>query len=205
MAVLINKKRCDNAKECSCIDECPTKAFTWDDKKRTVSVDNSLCINCRQCVIACEAGAVKVSRNEEEYQKIKTEYDMDIMTIEKLFQDRFGAAIVDEKYSLQFEDLKELLKKSEKDLLIELYNQDESKCLINSIPISEIIEKINKPCSYRKINIEKIEDLKEYDVYELPALLLINKNGLIIFKQEGFIDEGNKTELLNKVCIIQGK
>ena len=69
MSVLINKKRCDNADACSCIEECPTKAFYWDEENQTVAVDNNLCINCRNCMISCEAGAVKVARDEEEYRK----------------------------------------------------------------------------------------------------------------------------------------
>ena len=85
MGVLINKKRCDNAEICPCIAECPAKAFYWDAENLTVAVDNNLCVNCRQCILACEAGAVKVARNEAEAQKIKTEYDEDIMTIEELF------------------------------------------------------------------------------------------------------------------------
>lgn len=112
MSVLINKKRCDNADVCSCIGECPTKAFHFDKESNSVAVDNDLCINCRRCVLACEAGAVKVARNEEEYNQIKTENDEDIMTIEELFQDRFGASIVLDKYSLELSSLDDLIKDS---------------------------------------------------------------------------------------------
>ena len=86
MGVLINKKRCDNAEACSCIESCPTKAFYYDKKGKTVAVKNELCINCRQCMISCEAGAVKVYRTDEEYARLKTEYDEDVMTEEELFQ-----------------------------------------------------------------------------------------------------------------------
>jgi NAD-dependent dihydropyrimidine dehydrogenase PreA subunit len=199
MAVLVNKKRCDNAKECSCIGECSTGAFTWNDKANSIAVDNSLCINCRQCVIACEAGAVKVARTYEEYQEIKNEYDEDIMTIEKLFQDRFGASLVDEKYSLKLKNLDDLIRNAEKSLLIEFYNQDEARCLINSIPIKEIQEAINSPCSYRKINISNIDEVKKYNVDGLPALIYISNKKGIVKKYIGFVDVSEKKNYLDKI------
>ena len=198
MTVLINKKRCDNANICPCIEACPTKAFFWNEEQQSVAVNNSLCINCRQCVIACEAGAVKVARDEEEYQKIKTEYDEDIMTVEELFQDRYGASIVEEKYSLDFNQLNQLIKDSNKLLLIEFYNDDESRCLINSILINEIIEIIDSPVSYRKINITDINMLKQYDIKTLPSLLILS-NEKLIFKYDDFLDVENKEELFEKL------
>lgn len=200
MAVLVNKKRCDNAKECSCVSECPTGAFVWDDENNSIAVDNNLCINCRQCVIACEAGAVKVARSDEEYQKIKSEYDEDIMTVEKLFQDRFGASLIDEKYALEPEDLEDLIKDTEKSLLIEFYNQDEAKCLINSIPISEIQEAIGIPCSYRKINVSNLKGLEKYNITELPSLILISNKTEKIQSYTGFVDIKDKTHFLSKIC-----
>jgi Fe-S-cluster-containing hydrogenase components 1 len=198
MSVLINKKRCDNADVCPCIEECPVKAFSWDEENKTVVVDNNLCINCRQCMIACEAGAVKVARNEEEYQKIKTEYDEDIMTVENLFQDRYGASIIEGTYSLDITNLEQLNMDSNKLLLIEFYNEEEARCLVNSIPINEIISVINKPLSYRKINLTDLELLKKYEINELPSLLMFEK-GEIIFKYEGFVDVKEKEKLLNEI------
>jgi len=196
MGVLINKKRCDNADVCPCITECPTNAFYWNTDENSVAVDNNLCINCRQCVIACEAGAVKVARTDEEYQQIKTEYDEDIMTTEELFQDRYGAAIVDEKYDLDLINLEQLTKDSSKPLLIEFYNIDESRCLINSIPINDIIQAINLPISYRKINVLDIDLLKIYNIDTLPSLLVIS-NKEIIYKYIGFLDDIEKSKLLD--------
>jgi NAD-dependent dihydropyrimidine dehydrogenase PreA subunit len=199
MAVLVNKKRCDNAKECSCIGECPTGAFAWNEEKNSIAVDNSLCINCRQCVIACEAGAVKVARTDEEYQKIKSEYDEDIMTVENLFQDRFGASLVDEKYSLELKDLEGLINDAEKALLIEFYNQDEAKCLINSVPISEIQKAIGIPCSYRKINVSNLKELEKYNLTELPSLMFLSNQKGKIKRYEGFVDAKDKTNFLSEV------
>ena len=198
MSVLINKKRCDNADACSCIEGCPTKAFYWDSEKGTIAVDNNLCINCRNCMISCEAGAVKVARDEEEYQKIKTDYDEDIMTVEELFQDRYGATLVEEKYALDLGDLKEVVENSNKPLLIEFYSEEEAKCLINSIPVKEIIDSISYPVSYRKVNISNVNDLKEFGIEVLPALLII-ENGKVIYKWEQFVKVTEKEMLLKDI------
>lgn len=198
MSVLINKKRCDNADVCSCISECPTGAFYWDANKKTIAVDNNLCINCKQCVIACQAGAIKVATNDEEYNKIKNEYECDLMSMEELFQDRYGASIVDDKYSLDIEELDQLLKDSNKLLVIEFYSDDEARCLVNSIPINEIMKKINAPVSYRKINVTDINEVSKYGINELPSLLIYN-NGEETFKHEGFVYFFEKDKLLKEL------
>jgi len=198
MSVLINKKRCDNRDICPCIEECPTRAFYYDDIKKSVAVDNNLCIYCKQCIIACEAGAVKVATNDEEYNKIKNEYECDLMSVEELFQDRYGASIVDDKYSLDIEDLEQLLKDSNKHLLIDFFNDDDSSCLVNSIPINEIMKKINVPVSYRKINVTDINEVSKYGINELPSLLIYN-NGEEVFKHEGFVYFFEKDKLLKEL------
>lgn len=195
MGVLINKKRCDNARECSCIDACPAKAFKYDEERETVAVENSLCVNCRTCMIACEAGAVKVFRTEEEYEKIKTEYDEDAMTTEELFQDRYGASSIDEKYLLAIDELDDLIKTSNKPLLIEFYCEEEATCLINSIPIKEIVSAIPMDVSYRKVETTSDRLPKSYDISILPALVLLEKNA-VLFKREGFVKIDDKTVLL---------
>ena len=40
MAVLINFKICDNAKECGGIDVCPTGALSWNDVDSKIEIDN---------------------------------------------------------------------------------------------------------------------------------------------------------------------
>lgn len=197
MAVLINKKVCDNARECSCIEECPNHAFYYDEENDTIAVKESLCTQCRICMIACEAGAVKVSRSDEEYNKIKKEYDEDIRTVEQLFVDRYGAASIDEKYLVEINNLEKIIDDANRTLLIELYNEEESNCLINSIPIGEIINKIGD-VSYRKCNVNNIDEINKYNIKELPTLLLI-KDNKIINKYEGFCNIKDKEDLFKKI------
>lgn len=45
MAVLVNFKICDNAKECSGIEVCPTQALSWDEKEETIVIDNNKSFN----------------------------------------------------------------------------------------------------------------------------------------------------------------
>lgn len=200
MGVLINKKRCDNAEVCPCIEGCPQKAFYYDKERATVAVHNELCINCRKCMITCEAGAVKVYRNDDECAKIKTEYDEDIMTVEALFQDRYGATSVDEKYKIGLDNLDKLIEDSNKPLLIEFYDEDEASCLINSIPIEEIIGAVNVPLSYRKIEIDDLDSIKNFEIGELPALLII-EDGEIKFKHVGPVRVEDKDTLLDEIKI----
>ena len=196
MRVLINKKRCDNADVCGCIAECPVNAFFYDEATSSVGVDNSLCIGCRQCMIACPAGAVKVARTDEEYEQIKTEYDSDAMTVEKLFQDRYGAEIVDQSFHLELSALDSLIDNSNIPLLIEFYNLDEADCLINSVPIQDIIAGLGIDLSYRKINLNDPTLLAKYYITSLPALLIIN-GGEIQSKYEGVVHTSEADTLIS--------
>lgn len=196
MSVLINKKVCDNAKECSCIEECPSKAFYFDQEKNTIAVINNLCTKCRICMIACPAGAVKVARNEEEYQRIKKEYHEDIRTEEELFVDRYGAAPINEDYLFDIELLEELILDSNRPLLVELFKDDETiHCLIQSIPISEIINELNNNATYRKVEVIDNGQLGKYNIKTCPSLLLV-ENGKVIKTFEGFCHIKEKEKLL---------
>ncbi len=69
MAVLINFKICDNAKECGGIAVCPTGALSWNEEKGIIQIDNDKCISCGLCEKECPIGAIMVAKNEKEYSK----------------------------------------------------------------------------------------------------------------------------------------
>lgn len=69
MSVLINFKICDNSKDCNGIAVCPIKAFYWDEKKKTIAVDETKCISCGKCEESCPVDAIRVARNEKELKK----------------------------------------------------------------------------------------------------------------------------------------
>ena len=87
MPVLINWKICDNAKECNGIAVCPTGALFWDEKKKSIGIDNSKCVNCGKCEESCKVEAIHVAKNEEEYKKIKEQIDADPRKRSDLFID----------------------------------------------------------------------------------------------------------------------
>lgn len=93
MAVLVNFKICDNDKACSGMAVCPKRCFSWGEKG--LIIDNEKCISCGKCEEACMVSAIKVARNEEEYQKIKKEIEEDPRTINDLLVDRYGAKSID--------------------------------------------------------------------------------------------------------------
>ena len=88
MAVLINFKICDNAKECNGIAVCPSGALSWDEKKKTIFIDNSKCTSCGKCEKACMVNAIKVAKTKKEYDKFKKEIDGDDRTTSDLLVDR---------------------------------------------------------------------------------------------------------------------
>ena len=66
MAVQVNFKICDNAKECGGVAVCPTGAFSYDEEKNTIVIDNDKCISCGLCEKECPIGAIIVTKTEEE-------------------------------------------------------------------------------------------------------------------------------------------
>ena len=201
MAVLINFKICDNDKACSGKSVCPNGVFGWDEINNTLTVDNEKCISCGLCEKACMVSAIKVAKTEEEYEKIKKEFDEDPRSINDLLVDRYGATPIDEAMIAKEEEIKIKLLNAQRPLVVELYNEDSIMCLLKSIPIKEIADNFDKETRYRKIEVVSEELLKEYDIKELPSLLLFKDNKLL-GKIEGYYDESLKEELINKIKSI---
>jgi Fe-S-cluster-containing hydrogenase component 2 len=51
---------CVQCKERFCVNVCPTKALSINDKDGTILVDHNKCILCKSCVISCPYNGIKI-------------------------------------------------------------------------------------------------------------------------------------------------
>ena len=198
MAVLVNFKICDNAKECSCIQECPVGAFYWDESSKSIAIKDSVCTLCGICENACPVGAVKIAKTEKKLKILEDEYNKDIRTTDELFIDRYGATPINKSYLGNQSKFDVQVLQSVKLIVVELFNEDSIMCLLKSIPIRDILGDIKTNLTYRKIEVTDNSLLEEYKVLELPALLFF-KDGNFLGKIEGFYDIYEQDKLINKV------
>lgn len=204
MAVLINFKICDNAKECGGIAVCPTGALSWDKKNKKIKIDNKKCIACGACAGTCPIDAIRVAKNSNEYKKIKKEIDADKRKISDLMVDRYGASPIHPFFLIKEKDFDSsiLEQKLTPISVVEFFNDNSIMCLLKSIPYKEIIN--NDKITFRKINIADKKLLKKYKITKLPSLLFF-KNGKILGKIQGYYGKDKKTELKTKISKILGK
>ncbi len=191
MSVFVNFKICDNADECSGIEICPTNAIYWDGIKETVALDNEKCISCDSCVYACPAGAIRVAHNEEEAEKIQYDLDNDPRTRKDLLVERYGASPVDSSILISVKDAEEMIEKNISVLAIEIINNDDAPCLINSVPISEAFDL--EKYEYYKVTISDASYLsfaKKYSIHTCPALLIFRNENLALYI-EGIIENND--------------
>lgn len=196
MPVLINFKICDNAKECGGIAVCPTKALSWDDKKKSIKIDNSKCINCKKCVPACMVGAIQVADNDKDYEKMKRDIDSDPRKVSDLFVDRYGASPISKIFLIGKDKFEIEVFQSCKMAVAEFFNDESIQCLFTSIPISDLLE--NKDVKYRKVKLDDDSLIKRFKVKQLPALLFF-KNKKLVGKIEGYFDILKNREILTKI------
>jgi len=196
MPVLINFKICDNSEDCSGIEACPTGAFQWDEKNKTISVDNSKCISCGACEKSCPVDAIRVAKDEKEYKKIKKEIDRDSRKVSDLFIDRYGAQPIHPAFIIPQGKFEIQILRSTKLAAVEFFNKKSIMCLLKSIPVKELFEGLD--VKYRKMEITDDALLEKYKVKELPALLFF-KNGKIIGKIEGYYDTTKEKEIIKKI------
>lgn len=195
MAVLVNFKICDNAKECGGIAVCPTGALSWNDEKEKIDIDNSKCISCGLCEKECPIGAIMVAKNKEEYNKIQKEIDDDPRTTKDLFVDRYGADFISDFFKIELDDIKE---KSKKDCitLIEVYNPDIAECLLKSIPIKDLTKNLPKDTLYYKAKSDS--NIDEYEIKKLPSLLVFQK-GKLLGHVDGYYTIDEKDSIISKL------
>lgn len=200
MPVVINFKVCNNAEACNAINVCPTGAFYWNKKKKSLEVDEKKCINCGLCATSeesCQVGAIRFAKTKEELDKIKKEIDEDPRTVSDLMADRYGGQPINLPFYCKEDELPEVLTTS-KICLIELFNDDSIECLIKSIPVKEIMNKTVKQAVYRKVELKTDLLIKKYKIKQLPALLVI-KNDKLLGKIEGYYSTEQQEEFINKI------
>lgn len=195
MAVLVNFKICDNAKECGGISVCPTGALSWSDVEESIVIDNDKCISCGLCEKECPIGAIMVSKNDEEYNKLQKEIDDDPRTTKDLFVDRYGAVAISDFFKIEINDIKEKVQK-ECITLIEVYNPDEAACLLKSIPIKEMTASLPSDTLFYKAESDKV--IEDYKITELPSLLVFKK-GDLLGHIDGYYTTDQKEEVISKL------
>jgi len=60
---------CMQCKEAYCVQVCPTGALERDASTGVVTLDQDTCIGCKQCIVACPWGSVKLSSDGETVMK----------------------------------------------------------------------------------------------------------------------------------------
>ena len=196
MPVLINFKICDNSEDCGGIDVCPTGAFYWDRKKKTIAVDNSKCTSCGVCEEACPVGAIRVAKDEKEYQRIKKEIEKDSRKLSDLFIDRYGATPIHPAFLIPQSKFEIQILRSTKPAVVELFNNESIECLLYSIPIKDLFK--GADIKYTKMEVKDKSLLKKYKVKKLPSLLFF-KAGKLVAKIDGYYDKKQKAELKEKI------
>ena len=196
MAVLVNFKICDNAKECGGVAVCPTGALSYDEEKNTIVIDNDRCISCGLCEKECPIGAIMVAKTSEEYERLKKEIDADPRTTKDLFVDRYGATPLSEFFMIESSELEDKIN-NDSITLIECYNDDSIQCLLKSIPIRELAKDLPKDTIFYKVEAnDKLID--KYQVKELPALLIFKK-GHLLGNIDGYYPNDEKDKLIEKI------
>ena len=196
MAVLVNFKICDNAKECGGIAVCPTGALSYDDEKETIIIDNDKCISCGRCERECPIGAIMVARTDEEYDKLKKEIDNDSRTTKDLFVDRYGATPLSEFFMIESDDIENKVH-NDGLTLIELYTEDSIQCLLKSIPIKELSQNLPEDTLFYKAEATE-EIINKYNINEVPSLLIF-KNSSLLGHIDGYYTIDSKEEMIKEI------
>ncbi|MFH1294501.1 MAG: 4Fe-4S binding protein [Candidatus Aenigmatarchaeota archaeon] len=194
MAVLINFKICDNSEDCSGIEVCPTKAFQWNEKKKTITVDNKRCTSCGLCEKSCPVGAIRMARDEKQARAILKEIEGDSRKVSDLFVDRYGAQPIHTAFLINEKDFETQIIRSTKLAVVELFSHDSIQCMIKSIPVRLLFP--NMDIKYRKIENQNLAKL--YGIKSLPSLLFFNA-GKLIGKIEGYYGENRTEELVRMI------
>lgn len=184
MAVLINRKICDNAQECGGIEVCPNSAIYWDNEESTIAINNDQCVSCFACEDACPVGAIRVAETDSDYKRIEQEINDDHRTIDELFVDRYGAMPLDDKALIDESEYQNIVSNSSGLIIIECFVDDSIQCLAHSITINQILSWFPQCPHYYKMccNNGVLDIVNEY-----PALLVF-RNGKYLGKVSGVFE-----------------
>ncbi len=187
--VIINRKICDNAPECSGIEVCPTSAMHWDDEKQEVAFDESICMDCGMCAEACPVGAILWGEDDQDYNKKLQEVEDDPRTFEELSVERYGASPIETP--LEQDEMAEAVKNCEtRYLLLELFVDDSINCLVHSIRIEDIKKWFDDSATHHKVHISDPDILSDATIIEFPVLQ-IYKDHQYLGAVSGYFEDNN--------------
>lgn len=202
MPVILNLKRCDNVKECGAPTSCPTGAFYWDEKKRTLAVDIEKCTDCGACENACPSGAVLVVPDMEEYHATLRIIEQEGGSIKELFVDRYGAMTVDSTNEIAYKDVKDIIAKCSETIAIEVLDADNPSCLISAVPYAVLFGDKNIPLYKIMTSGDELKEAKKYLKLKQDPALILCKKGKVIAKYEGRV-EAHTNEVEDLKAFIQ--
>ena len=202
MSIKFNFNMCDNSPECSGLSVCPTGAIYWDEngtnvfgKNGTLSVDNSKCISCGACVgeEGCPIGAILFSKTGMDFGK---ESDVDAERVKALFVERYGAEAIDETVCIT--DLAILEDTNSEITVIEEFSDSSIQCLLHSIPIASILEKIQQLMGVEDISYYKYFNESDKKSTGFPKLSIYKGSDLLV-QIKGYYDDSQEELLYEEI------
>lgn len=204
MAVCINFNVCDNSPECSGIAVCRQGAIYWDEEKENLmggkgmlAIDNDKCVSCGSCISedGCPVGAIMLADTEEELKKIMDSIHIDPEKVRSLFVERYGAEPIDGQVCIEKDEIENLLTNNDGIVILEEFIEDSIQCLLSSIPIEEILLKIEKMGVWDHLDYYKCDVSDQADVEKEYPLLKIYRKGNILAEIAGYYDNAHKEML----------
>jgi len=201
MAIKFNFNVCDNSPECSGKAVCPTGAIYWDElgdnalgEKGILCVDNAKCISCGKCVgeDGCPVGAIIFAETEDILSELTKGLELDIKKVKALFVERYGAEPIDESICVISDDLVNHLHSGI--VIVEEFAEWSIQCLLNSIPIQSIVEKVKMQSGVESVKYFKCDCSESKDEDDVLPSLKIYIDGKLNIQVDGYYDETQLNE-----------